>query len=376
MELHELAWAGGERPLPVTVELADCAGPQVHLRVHRWLHATPARHDVLARWDDRYVLARLLTGPDAGLDLEREKAGAQQLAAQELPTLTLLREGCTPELDVWLLYEADDDVQRLDAVWENLASQAPLTEAQQTLVGEALGALGALHGKGLWPTDPALRRFIRHRERIHLLDAGTLRSETPGSPLGRDRVLANLGQFFAQFPICFEPWFEELLVFYLLVNGEHALPLEALLKEVAKAREQNMRQELTRLKRNSPVCALERRGGMLRAVLHSEEARLRAIVADPEAAMRGGTPSAAGGEADAALLETPAGPVRLIRYPAPTGWQRLLASPAWRAWIDGQRRHLLGETARRPLAVVERRRLGLRGVSYLITEANDAEERG
>src|SRR5690606_9874880 len=185
VELHELAWAGGERPLPVTVELADCAGPQVHLRVHRWLHATPARHDVLARWDDRYVLARLLTGPDAGLDLEREKAGAQQLAAQELPTLTLLREGCTPELDVWLLYEADDDVQRLDAVWENLASQAPLTEAQQSLVGEALGALGALHGKGLWPTDPALRRFIRHRERIHLLDAGTLRSETPGSPLGR-----------------------------------------------------------------------------------------------------------------------------------------------------------------------------------------------
>ncbi|HTN30344.1 MAG TPA: serine/threonine protein kinase [Pseudomonas sp.] len=376
MELHELAWAGGERPLPATVELAGCAGSPVHLRVHRWLHATPARHDVLARWDDRYVLARLLTGPDAGMDLEREKAGVRQLAAQELPTLTLLREGRTPELDAWLLYEADDDVQRLDAVWENLASQAPLTEAQQTLFGEALCALGALHGKGLWPTDPSLRRFIRHRERIHLLDAGTLRSETPGSPLGRDQVLANLGQFFAQFPTRFEPWFEELLVFYLLVNGEHALPLEALLKEAAKAREQNMRRQLTRLERNSPVCALARRGGMLRAVLRSEQARLRTIVADPEAVMRSGAPSAAGGEADAALLETPAGPVRLIRYPAPTGWRRLLTSPAWRAWIAGQRGYLLGETDRRPLAVVERRRLGLRGVSYLITEANDAEERG
>ena len=92
--------------------------------------------------------------------------------------------------------------------------------------------------------------------------------------------------------------------------------------------------------------------------------------------MRSGAPSAAGGEADAALLETSTGPVRLFRYPAPPGWQRLLASPAWRAWIDGQRRYLLGETDRHPLAVVERRHLGLRGVSYLITEANDAEERG
>ena len=59
----------------------------------------------------------------------------------------------------------------------------------------------------------------------------------------------------------------------------------------------------------------------------------------------------------------------MIRYPAPTGLRRLLASPAWRAWLDGQRRYLLGETTRRPLAVLEHRRFGLRGMSYLITES-------
>jgi hypothetical protein len=375
VELHELVRVGSEGPLPATIELADCSGSQVRLQVCEWLHVTPARHDVLARWGDRYVLARFLTGPDSGLSLEREKTGARQLAAQDLPRLVLLREGRTPELNAWLLYEAGDDAQSLDLVWRDLTSQPPLTDAQQALMGEALGALGSLHGKGLWPADPALRNFIRYQGQVHLLDAGTLCGETPGSPLARDKVLVNLGQFFAQFPARFEPWYEELLVFYLLANGEHALPLEALLKEVAKAREQGMRQQLAQLDRESPVCAVKRGAGMLRVVLRSEEARLRAIVADPEAAIRRGVPSEAGGDVLAVRLETSTGPVRLIRCPAPAGWRRLLASPAWRAWINGQRRYLLGETTRRPLAVLEQRRFGLRGASYLISEA-DTEDRG
>ncbi len=375
MKLHDVVWAGGEGPLPATIELADFAGSPVRLQAFRWLHATPARHDVLAHWNGRCVLARLLTGPDAGMDLEREKVGMRRLAAQELPSLVLLREGLTPDLDAWLLYEAGDDMQSLEAAWRELAEQPPLTDGQQALIGEVLGVLGSLHAKGLWPVDPALHRFIRHQGQVLLLDAGMLRGDVPGAPLDRDKVLGNLGQFFAQLPNRFEPWFEELLVFYLLANGEHALPLEALLKEVAAARQQHMRQQLRKLDRNSPVCALARRGGLLRAVLRSEEARLRTIVADPETAMRAGEPSKAGGDASAARVETAAGPVRLVRFPAPGGWKRLLASPAWRAWIDGQRRYLLGETTRRPLAVVEQRRLGVRGVSYLVTEA-DVEDRG
>ena len=371
MELHELVRAGSEKPLPATIELADCAGSQVRLQVCEWLHVTPARHDVLALWDDRYVLARLLIGPDSGLSLEREKNGSRQLASQNLPSLVLLKEGRTPDLNAWLLYEVGDDVQGLDSVWRELANQPPLTEAQQALIGEALGALGSLHGKGLWPADPAFRHFIKARGQVLLLDTGMLHSDTPGSPLDRDRVLGNLGQFFAQLPAHFEPWFEELLVFYLLANGEHALPLEALMSEVAKAREQSMRQQLTQLDRDSPVCAMEHSAGMLRAVLRSEEARLRLVVADPEAAFRGGVPSEAGGDVLAVRLETSAGPVRLIRYPAPVGWRRLLASRAWRAWIEGQRRYLLGNSTRRPLAVLEQRRLGVRGVSYLISETED-----
>ena len=50
----------------------------------------------------------------------------------------------------------------------------------------------------------------------------------------RQKVLENLGVFFAQLPALLDPFLEELLVHYLLANGEHALPLEALQKEIAR----------------------------------------------------------------------------------------------------------------------------------------------
>ena len=369
MKLHELARIGTDEELPTSIELDDCAGSHERLQVREWLRATPIHHDALALWQGRNVLARLLTGPDAGLSLEREKAGMNQLAAQGLPRLVPLKEGRTPTSGAWMLYEAAEDLQSLGAAWASLASQPPLTDAQQSLIGEALGALGGLHGKGFWPADPEFRHFIRQQGQVGLIDAGALCRETPGTPLGQGKVLENLGLFFAQLPASFEPWFEELLVFYLLANGEHALPLEALLKKVAAARERRMRQHLPQLERDSPVCHVTRDAGLRRAVLRSEQARLRAILADAHAALRDGSPCPAGGDVLAVRLQTSAEPVRMIRYPAPTGLRRLLASPAWRAWLDGQRRYLLGETTRRPLAVLEHRRFGLRGMSYLITES-------
>ncbi len=40
--------------------------------------------------------------------------------------------------------------------------------------------------------------------------------------------------FFAQLPKALQPFNEELLVYYLLGNAEHALPMEALQKQIDK----------------------------------------------------------------------------------------------------------------------------------------------
>ena len=69
-----------------------------------------------------------------------------------------------------------------------------------------------------------------------MIDGGGIKAETPGQQLSRQRVLENLGVFFAQLPKRLEPFIEELLVHYLLANAEHALPLEALQKQIDKVR--------------------------------------------------------------------------------------------------------------------------------------------
>lgn len=367
MELHELVRFGSDGSLPTTLDLADCAGANEHLDVVAWLQATPVRQDALATWQGHPVLARLLTGPDSGLWLEREKEGRRQLAALNLPHLSLLKEARTPLSGAWQLYDATEDLQNVEVAWRPLLDEPPLTEAQQALLGEVLAMLGALHRQGLWPADPSLRHFIRSSGQIYLLDAGTLCRETPGTALSRGKVLVNLGRFFAQLPARFEPVFEELLVFYLLANGEHALPLEALLKEVNKARTLRLSEQLARLASSSPICNVKRNANELRGVLRSVEEPLGNILADPEAAWQQGTPVVAGNGASV-RLETPVGPVQLRRYPAPSGWQRLRPSAAWDAWLEGHRRYLCGYRFKRPLAVLERRLFGLRGVSYLVSE--------
>src|SRR5690606_42075174 len=108
--------------------------------------------------------------------------------------------------------------------------------ARQRVRVEALGALAQWQAKGLWQRDLHLEALLRHEGELHLIDRGGVQAQTPGQPLERDKVLANLGVFFAQLPASLEPDIEELLVHYLLVNGEHALPLEALLREIASVR--------------------------------------------------------------------------------------------------------------------------------------------
>ncbi len=61
-----------------------------------------------------------------------------------------------------------------------------------------------------------------------MVDGGGVHNEHAGQPLSQEKVIANLAVFFAQLPSAFDAHLEELLVHYLLVNGQHALRLESL----------------------------------------------------------------------------------------------------------------------------------------------------
>ena len=247
MRLSELQKAGRAPGLPISLELADAAGP-AQLQLLTLLRVLPGQRYVGAGvWRGRPVLAKLLVGSKAARNFERELTGVRLLAGQGLTTPLLLADGLQEGEGGWLLFEFLEDAQSLDQAWKAVQGLPVLADEQQAVLAEALTAIGQMHLKGLWQADLHLDNLLRHNGQLYLIDGAGICAEEAGKPLSRQKVLENLGVFFAQLPKSLEPYIEELLVHYLLSNGEHALPLEALLKQVEKVRAWRMNDYLTQL---------------------------------------------------------------------------------------------------------------------------------
>jgi len=367
MNLSELCSAGRIPPLPLEIELGA-----ERLRLLSLLRVLPGQRYVgLAEWQGRRVLAKLLVGNKAERHFQREREGARLLREQGLDTPELLADGCTAG-GAWLLFEFIEDAQSLGATWQQVEQAAPLSEPQQAVLGEALAAIAQLHAKGLWQDDLHLDNLLRQGGRLYLIDGGGIQAEQPGQPLSRIRVLQNLGVFFAQLPASLEPFTEELLVHYLLVNSEHALPLEALRAEVDKIRRWRLRDYLKKLGRDCSLFSVARGAFGLRAVRRSEEPKLADVLAAPDQVLELSKALKLGGSSTVAQIQIDERPLVIKRYNIKgfAHWLRRFWRPsrAWHSWVEGNRLDFLGIVTPKPLAVLERRWCWLRGRSYLITE--------
>ncbi|MBA1262961.1 lipopolysaccharide kinase InaA family protein [Stutzerimonas stutzeri] len=368
MKLSELAHAGRAPQLPLSVDMA--AG---QLQLLEWLRVLPGqRYVARAEWQGRTVFAKLMVGSRAERHFQREREGAVLLRAQQMATPELLAEGYEPEQGGWLLFDFLEGAESLGAAWQMVEREPPLSDAQQEVLGEALGAIARLHARGLWQSDLHLDNLLRHDGQLYLIDGGGVRAQAPGQPLAREQVLESLGLFFGQLPATLEPFIEELLVHYLLVNGEHALPMETLSREVTKVRRWRLRDYLDKTGRDCTLFSVRRGASGLLAMRREEEARLQSLLADLDHGMAGGHFLKKGGSATVALVEVDGRPLVIKRYNIKGlgHWLQRCWRPtrAWHSWVEGNRLDFLGIATPRPLAVLEHRWLGLRGRSYLITE--------
>jgi len=378
MNLRQLEKAGRQPELPLLVELADAAGPAV-LRLDSLLRVLPGRRYVgCGEWRGQRVLAKLLVGDKAPRQFRRELGGVQLLAGQQQATPRLLADGLVDGEGGWLLFDYLDGAQSLAQAWQRVAHEPMLSDAQRAVLGEALTVIAGLHARGLWQADLHLDNLLRHGGSLQVVDGGAVRAETPGRPLSRERALENLGAFFAQFPAELEPFIEELLVHYLHVNGEHALPLEALLGAVARVRRWRLRDFLAKLGRDCSLFGV-RRGPMgLCAVRRDSEAGLLPLLAIPDLFIGQGHIYKTGGAATVARVALYGRTLVVKRYNVKGlgHWLRRFWRPsrAWHSWVAGNRLAFLDIATPRPLAVVERRCCGLRGRAYLITEYCGGED--
>ncbi|QXH47309.1 lipopolysaccharide kinase InaA family protein [Pseudomonas xanthosomatis] len=378
MRLSELKAAGRSPALPLSITLADAAGP-ADLQLLSLLRVLPGQRYVGAGiWRGTKVLAKLLVGSNAARHFQRELEGARLLAGQGLSTPRLLADGLKEGEGGWLLFEFLDDAQSLADAWAEVEHLPMLADEQHQVLGEALTAVAHMHAKGLWQEDLHLDNLLRQRGELYLIDGAGIKAETPGQQLSRQRVLENLGVLFAQLPKRLEPFIEEALVHYVMANAEHALPLEALQKQVDKVRNWRLKDYLAKAGRECTLFSVERNLSGLRAIRRGEVQAMLPVLQQADALLDQGHLYKTGGAASVARIEVDGRPLVLKRYNIKNTahWFKRFWRPsrAWHSWIEGHRLGFLDIATPRPLAVLETRTLGLRNRAYLVTEYIDGPD--
>ncbi len=372
MHLSESTSAGRSPGLPLSVELADAAGP-AQLQLLSLLRVLPGQRYVGAGvWRGRPVLAKLLVGSKAARHFQRELQGVRLLAEQGLTTPVLLADGLKDGEGGWLLFEFLEGAESLGDAWKQVEQLPLLADEQAAVLAEALGAIAQLHGKGLWQEDLHLDNLLRHDGKLYLIDGAGIRADTPGKALSRQKVLENLGVFFAQLPKSLEPFNEELLVHYLLGNAEHALPMEALQKQIDKVQAWRLKDFLEKVGRECSLFSVQRGAFGLRAIRRDEEAAMIPVLERADALLDQGHLYKTGGAASVGKVEVDGRTLVIKRYNIKSfvHWLKRFWRPsrAWHSWREGHRLTFLGIATPKPLALLEKRFLWLRRGAYLVTE--------
>jgi len=375
VKLEQLRTAGRSPVLPLSVSL----GGRGELRLEQWLRVLPGqRYVARARWQGRTVLAKLLVGDRARRHFERELNGAKLLAGQALATPELLEQGFDGQNGGWLIFEFLSGAQSLQDAWLEVSGQVPLSDGQRDVLDSALAEIARLHAGGLWQSDLHLDNLMRHQQQLYLIDGGGVRAQRPGSPLSREGALDNLAVFFAQLPVAFDPFIEELLVSYLLANNAHALPVEALMSKVEAARSRRLSDYLKKIGRDCTAFSVRRSLSGLVAVRRECDTQLAALLDEPDRFVANGIFLKQGASATVAKVQLELRPLVVKRYNIKglVHWLERFWRPsrAWHSWVEGHRLRQLGIATPLPLAVIETRKLGLRGRSYLVTEHVDGQD--
>lgn len=367
MKLRELSGRTPALPLNLVLENGQT------LIVKQWLRVLPEQRYVgQAQWQGRSVLVKIVLGSKAARQYQRELAGAQLLSGQKIPSAELLDAQQQSDGSAYLLFEFIDDAQSLAAAWQACSAELPLSERQTEVLGRALSAVAQMHLRGLWQSDLHLDNLLEKGEQLYIVDGGGVQSEQVGQPLSQEKVIANLAVFFAQLPSAFDAHLEELLVHYLLANGEHALRLENLHQQILDIRQWRVKDYLNKAARECSLFSAKINLFGLRVVWRAAQTELEPLLAAPDAAIAGGHVYKTGGTATVVRVEHGQRSLVIKRYNIKNvlHWCKRFWRPsrAWHSWREGYRLSVLGIATPQPLAVIENRWCGLRSRAWLISE--------
>ncbi|MCJ8170316.1 lipopolysaccharide kinase InaA family protein [Atopomonas sediminilitoris] len=373
MTLSELRHAGRSPSLPLTLTVAGD-----ELCLVQWLRVLPGKRYVAkALWRGQTVLAKLLVGDKSARDLALEQTGFNAVQQAGVATPELLASGGGAD-GAWLLYAFIDQAESLAQRWQSLSAEPLLSAAQQSVLTQALACVARLHAQGLWQADLHLDNLLAQAEHLYLVDAGGIRVEQLGQPLSAEAAIKNLAVLFAQLPVLSDEQLELLLVGYLGANAAHGIALDTLRRQEATIRQWRLRDYLRKCARDCSLFAVRHDGDGICAVRREQSDRLAELLASPDRFIEQGHLYKTGGAATVARVTVAGQPLLVKRYNIKNAahWLKRCWRPsrAWHSWLAGNRLLHLGIDTPLPLAVIEKRTLGLRRSAYLITEYLPGED--
>jgi tRNA A-37 threonylcarbamoyl transferase component Bud32 len=354
--LQELIDAGRQPVLPFDLALPDGSG----LNFIRLLRLLPGRRLAgVAVWNGRRVFAKLFVGKEALRHGARERDGLAALQAASLPTPVIFFADPVADGAYLVLCEYLEAAQGLD--------EQPLAADEPQALLPVMSLLGNMHAVGLVHRDLHPGNFLRHGDRLVLIDGDGVRS-------GASAVAQadNLALFLAQLT----PDWDEHRASLLQAYGR---PVdEALLgKAVKAARARRLRHFLAKTVRDCTEFAVTRDPRRFTVVRREEAESLRTLLQDPDAAMAAGRLLKDGGTCTVVAVEVGGRALVVKRYNIKS-WRHALSrawrpSRAWHSWQAAHRLAFYGIATPQPLALIEERIGALRGRAFLVTECCPGE---
>lgn len=283
----------------------------------------------------------------------RELRGLHALAAAAIPGPRLLGTSRQAVFTSWI-----HDARTLADCLQESTDAAE----QQVLLAQALAAFGCLQAARLHHADPHLGNFLRTPDGVlHLVDGGAIRRRAWWH--ARD---GGLALFCAQLPLAErEPLWRAL--------GEEALRLRP---AIARADRLRARRFAAKSLRECSGFTVRRNWGE-RCVLRRDfdGPELRAILADPDRAMRSARFLKDGNTATVVRLSCAGQDLVLKRYniknPQHAVLRAVQPTRAARSWHNAALLQALGIATPLAVALLERRSGPLRSTAYLLMEAVD-----
>lgn len=335
---------------------------------------------VFGTWHGKPAVAKLFFDSRARDHMERDIAGIRSLQKNRIPTPELLYEGYTEDKKIYaLVFERIAESKNLEEIWHerhNIEEVMPIFKA-------VIIEIATQHVLGILQHDLHLKNFLMTEKTIYTLDGAQI--EVLPRLLARQESLNNLVLFLSQLGIDTESYQEILFRHYAEARGwslknEDFVELFQLIKKCNECRWQRYEEKIFR-----DSTQFVRLSGLTMSGMYNrsyEGPQLLAFFKNPESAFA--PPAAkllkAGNSATVIKLRMDGRDYVIKRYNMKNFWHRLRRcfsqTRAACCWRLANKLNLFGISTAMPIAFLENRILGLRGVSYVVTEYVSGDHAG